>query len=78
MNSDYSRGKTVIKRLCREIPQGCSLRLAWNELVRHIKIVTDPNKVDQLNAELARRKTVERGHSEMCRSLLADREEGAR
>ena len=67
-----------MKRLCREIPPGRSERLAWDELVRHIKIVTDPNKVAQLNAEVERRRAKERKGSAACRSLLAHRRSKAR
>ena len=67
-----------MKRLCHEIPAGHSERLAWDELVRHIKIVTDPDKVVQLNAELERRRAKEREDSAACRSHLRHRRSKAR
>jgi hypothetical protein len=67
-----------MKRLCREIPAGRNERLAWDELVRHIKIVTDPDKVAQLNAELERRRAKERDNSAACRSHLGHRRSKSR
>jgi hypothetical protein len=67
-----------MKRLCREIPAGRNERLAWDELVRHIKIVTDPDKVAQLNAELEGRRAKEREDSAACRSHLGHRRSKAR
>jgi len=55
-----------MKRMCRENPGWRRERLAWEELVRHIKIVSDPIKLAQLNAELERRKRKEQGKSSVC------------
>jgi hypothetical protein len=48
-----------MKRMCREtVTQTWRRRqLAMTELLRHAKIVTDPNKLEYLNARVAERKT---------------------
>ena len=52
-----------MRRICRESPRWRREWLAWEELVRHIKIVSEPNKLAQLNAELEKRKRIEQENS---------------
>jgi hypothetical protein len=48
----------VMQRMCRKIaaPIWRRRQLAMTELLRHARVVTDPNKLDFLTAEVARRK----------------------
>jgi len=47
-----------MQRKCRKIaaPAWRRRQLAMTELLRHARVVTDPNKLACLNAEVARRK----------------------
>ena len=53
----------IMKRMCRENPGWRRQRWAWEELVLHIKMVSDPTKLAQLNAELERRERKEQEKS---------------
>ena len=55
-----------MRRICRESPRWRREWLAWEELVRHIKIVSEPNKLVELKAELEKRKRIEQENSLMC------------
>jgi hypothetical protein len=49
-----------MKRLCRELPARSRLRRKlWQELFPHARIITDPKKLAQLNADVAQRKRIE-------------------
>jgi hypothetical protein len=46
-----------MRRMCHEMTQGWGRRqLAVTALLRRAKVVTDPNKLEYLNAQVAKRK----------------------
>lgn len=53
-----------MKRLCRRLstPYRRKEKL-WRELFSHARVITDPKKLAQLNADLARRKQREEAES---------------
>lgn len=66
----------IMKRMCRENPGWRREHWAWEDLVRHIKIVSDPTKLAQLNAELERRKRKEQEKSSVCCSHFIQKRGG--
>jgi hypothetical protein len=49
-----------MKRSCRQLPARSRIRRKlWQEFFPHARIITDPKKLAQLNADLAQRKPVE-------------------
>jgi hypothetical protein len=66
----------IMKRMCRENPGWRRQRWAWEELVLHIKIVSDPTKLAQLNAELERRKRKEQEKSLVCCARITQKHGG--
>jgi hypothetical protein len=65
----------MTRLMCRESPGRRRERVAWEELVRHIKMVSDPEKLAQLNAELERRKRKQKANSATCCGHLTRRQE---
>jgi hypothetical protein len=55
-----------MKRRCRGFPKQSWLRpnLTWQQLLPHAVIVTDPKKLAQLNAALAKRKQETEGDAD--------------
>jgi hypothetical protein len=49
-----------MKRMCRQqlTPSWRRRQLTCEELLRHVRIVTDPEKLAYLNAEAKRRRTI--------------------
>jgi hypothetical protein len=59
-----------MKRLCRKflVPSWRRRRFDCGELLRHIRIVTDPKKLAYLNAEVERRAREEQAESKRNRT----------
>jgi hypothetical protein len=53
-----------MKALCRQLPaRSRRRRKLWQELFPHARIITDPKKLAQLNADLAQHKRIEEAES---------------
>jgi hypothetical protein len=56
-----------MKGLCRQLPaRSRRRRKLWQELFPHARIITDPKKLAQLNADLAQHKRIEEAESRAC------------
>jgi hypothetical protein len=67
-----------MKRICRETHRWRSRRLEELELVRRIKVITDPERVAKLKAELESKKIEERQQLAICHSRPSGREDSAK